>query len=151
MPESVLSAIAPELIEAYLAAHYRVEADPAFVLKVGVCSPPLLELFGRHRCDCAAYLTACNPFSQDAGASENAARQSQLAGQLKGRSLTFIEGVGLDGQVLPNGGAPPWPSEPSFLVLGLSLEATRALGRKHEQNALLWCGKDAVPQLVLLR
>ena len=151
MPESVPSAIAPALIEAYLAAHYRVDADPAFALEVGVCSPPLLHLFERHRCDCAAYLTACNPFSQDVGASDNAARQAELARQLKGRSLTFIDGVGVDGQGPQDGGAPQWPGEPSFLVLGLSLEAARTLGRKHQQNALVWCGKDAVPQLVLLR
>ena len=151
MPESVPSAIACELIEAYLAANYRVDADPAFVLKVGVCSLPLLDLFGRHRCECAAYLTACNPFSQDVGPAENAARQAELARQLKGRSLTFIEGIGLDGQMPADGGASQWPGEPSFLVLGLSLEAARALGRKHAQNALLWCASDGVPQLVLLR
>ena len=151
MPETVPSAIAPELIEAYLAAHYRVEADPASVLKVGVCSLPLLKLFERHRCDCAAYLTACNPFSQDVGPAENAARQAELARQLKGRSLAFIDGVGLDGQAPSHGGARQWPGEPSFLVLGLSLEAARALGRKHGQNALLWCARNGVPQLVLLR
>jgi len=43
------------------------------------------------------------------------------------------------------------PEEASFPVLGLSLKASRALGRKHEQNALVWCTKDAVPQLLLLR
>ena len=145
LPES---AISPSLIEAYLAAHYRVDAELPFTLKVGVFSEPLAQLLQRHQCDYVAYLTACNPLGQDVGDIENAARQAELGRELKGRSLRFIEGMGLDSQ---SEEAQKWPGEASFLVLGLSLEASRALGRKYEQNALIWCGKDAVPQLVLLR
>lgn len=144
LPDSIASSISPSLIQAYLAADYRVEAEPAFVLKVGVSNPPLARLLQQTKCDCAAYLTACNPWSQDVGAADNAARQAALSRVLTGRSLRFIEGVGQDSQG-------EWPGEASFLILGLSLEAARALGRQHEQNALIWCGQDAVPQLVLLR
>jgi hypothetical protein len=35
-------------------------------------------------------------------------------------------------------------------VLGLALEAAKSLGRRHEQNAVVWSGPDAVPQLVML-
>ena len=145
MPESAISL---SLIEAYLAAHYRVDAELPFTLRVGVFSKPLALLFQRHQCDCAAYLTACNPFGQDVGQIENAERQAELGQELRGRSLRFIDGMGLDSQ---SEETQKWPGEASFLVLGLSLEASRALGRKHEQNALIWCSKDAVPQLVLLR
>lgn len=145
MPESV---IAPDLIRAYLGTDYRVDADPPFTLKVGVASEPLARLLQRHQCDCAAYLTACNPLSQDVGDARNVARQEDLARELKSRSLRFINGVGLGSQAE---GSEKWPGEASFLVFGLSLEASRALGRKHEQNALIWCGRDALPQLVLLR
>lgn len=136
--------ISPSLIQAYLETDYGVNADPAFVLKVGVFSEPLARLLEHHHCDCAAYLTACNPLSQDAGAAENAVRQAELSRELTERSLRFIEGVGQDSQG-------KWPGEASFLILGLSLEASRALGRKHAQNAFLWCARDAVPQLILLR
>lgn len=145
LPES---AISPSLTQAYLAADYRVDAELPFTLKVGVFSESLALLLQRHQCDCAAYLTACNPLGRDVGDIENAARQAELGRELKGRSLRFIDGVGLDSQ---SEDAHKWPGEASFLVLGLSLEASRALGRKHEQNALVWCAKDAVPQLVLLR
>jgi len=63
---------------------------------------------------------------------------------LRLRSLPFIERVGQH----PSN---RWAPEPSFLVLGLSLEAAKALGSRHEQNAIVWCGIDATPQLVLLR
>lgn len=140
--------MAPSLIKAYRAAHYRVDAKPPFTLTVGVFSEPLALHFQRHPCDCAAYLTACNPLGEDVGDAGNAARQAELARELASRSLQFIHGVGLDGQ---DEGPEKWPGEASFLVFGLSLEASRALARKYEQNALIWCGKDAVPQLILLR
>ena len=145
LPES---AISPSLIEAYLAADYRVDAELPFTLKVDVFSESLALLLQCHQCDCAAYLTACNPLGQDVGDIENAARQAELGQELKGRSLRVIDGVGLDSQ---SEDTHKWPGEASFLVLGLSLEASRALGRKHGQNALIWSSNDAVPQLVLLR
>jgi hypothetical protein len=42
------------------------------------------------------------------------------------------------------------PGEPSFLAFGLALEASKTLGKAYEQNAIIWCGADAVPNLVLL-
>ena len=142
------SAITEDLIQSYLETDYHVNSAPPFVLRVGVASEPLTQLLQRHQCDCAAYLTACNPFSCNLGDADNAARQDALAKELTGRSLKFLSGEG-------QGSRGKWPEklpgEASFLVLGLSLEASRALARKYEQNAFIWCGLDAVPQLVLLR
>jgi hypothetical protein len=55
-----------------------------------------------------------------------------------------IPGIG----VHPTG---EWRGEPSYLVPGLSREAAEELGRQFEQNALIWSGADAVPELLLLR
>ena len=74
----------------------------------------------------------------------NDARQTVLARELQERDLTYIRGVG---QHPTNG----WTGEQSFLVLGLSRDDARMLGARHEQNAIVWCGPDAVPELVLLR
>lgn len=41
--------------------------------------------------------------------------------------------------------------EPSFLLFGLPLETARPLGKKLDQNAIVWFGGDAVPELILLR
>ena len=138
------SAITEDLIQSYLETDYHVDSEPPFVLKVGEASEALTQLLQRHQCDCAAYLTAFNPFSRNLGDADNAARQAALVKELAGRSLKFIGGEGQDCQG-------KWPGEASFLVLDLSLEASRALARKYEQNAFIWCGQDAVPQLVLLR
>ncbi|MGF6599669.1 hypothetical protein P3T23_004397 [Paraburkholderia sp. GAS448] len=57
--------------------------------------------------------------------------------------LRFIDGIG-------QRPASEW-AEPNFLVPGISLEAAKELGERYEQNAIVWCGADAVPDLVLLR
>jgi hypothetical protein len=73
----------------------------------------------------------------------NLRRQEMLAAELRSRSLVFLPGAGRH----PTNG---WPAEPSFLVLGLALEASKNLGRHYEQNAMVWAGTDAVPRLVIL-
>ena len=44
-----------------------------------------------------------------------------------------------------------WPPEPSYLVLGSALDAAKAIGTELRQNAIVWCGPDCLPQLILLR
>lgn len=77
-------------------------------------------------------------------AAENARLQDQRANELTFRSLNFIAGEGKH----PVG---DWLGEPSFLIFGLSPEAARAIGKKLDQNAIVWCGANAVPELILLR
>ncbi|MBG6072560.1 MULTISPECIES: DUF3293 domain-containing protein [unclassified Polaromonas] len=128
----------------YLDTDYGVYTVPPFVIKVGVPSEPLRQLYSQYRSDCAAYITACNPLGRSLSDAENTARQAALLNELTARSLKFINGVGLDSKS-------KWPGEASFLVMNLSLEATRVLASKYEQNAVVWCDKDAVAQLILLR
>ena len=116
--------------------------DPV-VLEIDVASPALLALHRRRGVDCSCFITACNPFSRLLDSHSNQLRQDDLAAELRHRSLAYLSGEGRH----PSNG---WPAEPSFLVLGLALEAAKSLGRRHEQNAIVWSGPDAVPQLVML-
>ena len=136
--------IANSLLESYSNTDYQVQAREPFSLKIGQVSEPLLRLYKQHRCDCAAFITASNPFSQKLDPSINAQRHLDLMADLTSRSLIFIDGVGL-------GKDPDWPGEASCLIFGLALEASRVLGNKFNQNAIVWCDSDAMPQLVLLR
>jgi hypothetical protein len=138
------STIDEATIQAYLQTHYRVHCEAPFVLLIGQVSPELLSLYKRHHVDCAAFLTACNPFSREVSEIDNRERQKALATELARRSLTFLEGLGQH----PSNN---WPGEESFLILGLELEAAKTLGGRFEQNALVWCGSDGVPQLIVLR
>ena len=144
--------ITPELEDAYRSTLYVVDAVPVdgegsevgpVVLKIDTASPALHALHRRHGVDCSCFITACNPFSQRLDEHTNLRRQEALEAELRQRSLTFLPGAGRH----PVNG---WPAEPSFLVLGLALEAAKNLGCHYEQSAIVWAGADAVPRLVIL-
>ena len=138
------SAIDQRTIQAYLETEYRVRGESGLTLRVGQANAALLAAHDRHRADCSAFLTACNPYSEPFDEAANAARQADLSDELLRRHLAFLPGIGLH----PSNG---WPGEDSFLVFGLMLEAAKALGTQFKQNGFVWCGADAVPQLILLR
>jgi len=138
------SVIDSATIQAYLETEYRVKGDQAFTLKIGQASAELLTLHKRHRVDCSAYLTACNPGSQLVDEATNQTWQQALEKELTHRSLPFISGIA---QHPFN----DWPGEQSFLVFGLNLEAAKALGVRMEQNAIVWNDTDGIPQLILLK
>ena len=137
---------------AYRTTDYVVEAvsgqgvgggEHSLFLRVDTASQELRALHRRYGVDCSCFITACNPFSQPLDEQTNLRRQEALEAELRRRSLTSLPGAGHH----PVNG---WPPEPSFLVLGLALEASKNLGRHYEQNAIVWAGADAVPSLVIL-
>jgi hypothetical protein len=134
----------PALQAAYAETEFRVDGPSSFVLRIGHPSEQLALAHVQQQVSCSAYLTACNPRSAPLSDTDNQQRQLALAAELTRRGLYFLPGVG---QHPYNG----WPGEPSYLVFGLSLEEAMALGRDWEQNAIVWAGEDAVPQLILLR
>lgn len=138
------SAIDPATLRAYEETHYRVLGDAPITLRTGHANPDLAKLHRAFGVDCSAFVTAANPFSALTDATLNAARQAALAEQLERMDLRYIEGIGEH----PSG---TWPGEPSFLVLGITLSDAKQLGMQHGQNAIVWCGPDTVPQLILLR
>jgi len=148
MDKSATSNLAPVLLQAYRETHYRVTTGPndpeAFVLRVGEVSKPLAILHKKFGVDCSAYITAWNPWSEYLPDAENAKRQENLLHALPTRSLRWLEGIGKH----PGN---RWPGEPSVLILGLSLAAAKVLAEDFEQNAFVWSGAGAMPQLVLLR
>ena len=147
--------ISAELVAAYRATEYRVRPaagfgtspDCAFILRIDRYSAPLSQLFSASGHRCAAFITACNPFSLPRSSEANHAACARLRDALI-RHIPHPEEI-IEGE----GGDPSgiWPGEESFLVLGLNLETSRALGRKFEQNAIVWAGPDAIPRLILLR
>jgi len=139
--ESTIDAVT---VQAYQETDYRVHGDEPFSLTIGKSCPALAAAHKRHRVDCSAYITACNPFSQILDDQVNAERHTGLGLELCQRSLTSIKGIGQH----PSN---RWPGEASYLIFGLSLEAAKAIGTQLEQNAIVWAGADAVPQLILLR
>jgi len=135
--------IDPATLRAYRETEYRVEAPYPLVLRIGLADPDLLALYRAAGVDCAALVTACNPRSRRLPQAQNARREAALRAGLLRDGWRFLPASGAH----PAGG---WPAEPGVFVPGLGRDAACALGRAWAQAAIVWCGADAVPQLVLL-
>jgi len=134
-----------ELLAAYRAAQYRVNAVPAsFCILVGQLSTELLRLYAGASQSSAAFLTAFNPRSQQLSDEANSAAHKCLLKVLRALPVETIEGTGSD----PQGS---WPEERSVLALGLELGVAKSIGNQFNQNAIIWASADAVPRLVVLR
>ncbi len=132
------------LIQAYRETDYMVHAQPEFVLRIDQPCPALAAYYTRRRMTCACLITAWNPHSQPLSQAENQVRQAILEQELQQAGRQWMPAVG---QHPTNG----WPPEAGCFVEGMSEEAASEWGRAYEQNAVVWCGTDAVPRLVLLR
>lgn len=130
----------PELIKAYYETEYRVFTDPAITLRVGernAALGPLYRLFG---VDCAVFATGWNPHSRRTPDEENATRNQVLLLFL-GEKHIVIPGVGY-----PTLGS--WRAEESYFALGIDKQFASRIAFQFEQNAVVWCGADCVPELV---
>jgi hypothetical protein len=144
MDKSLESVIRPETIRSYRDTEYRVDAHPPFAIHVDEYCAALAALYLSNQVNSCAFITAYNPHSQLLMDATNTERHAELIRELQRRNLKFFHGEGKH----PTG---DWPAEKSLLVMGLPREAAMSIGRQYEQNAIIWCGPDAVPQLVLLR
>lgn len=126
----------------YRETEYRVLGEAGFVLRIDQFSAALAAAHAAHDCTCSAFVTAFNPHSVRLPDAENLARQQALREVLRQQRHAVVDGIGQH----PDG---HWQGEPSFLVFGLSLEEAYKLGRQFSQNAIVWAGSEAIPQLIL--
>ena len=135
----------PTLIQAYRRTRYSADlGGEAIVLRIDVPSVVVAAAIQASSSPGAAFITAENPYSSPNSAQENAASMALLKGELEALGATVFEGVG-------QGDDPAWPGEASYLALGLSRDQACLLGRKYQQNAIVWIGTNGRPELVLLR
>lgn len=137
----MLQTLPVELLQAFAETHYIVHHEPPFTMHIGQPCSELKALMADQNALSAAFITACNPFSQNLPAKENKARQDELKANLKKRGLVCIDGIGKH----PSNN---WPGEVSVFVLGLDLEAAKSLARHYEQHAFVWAAGDGVSELV---
>jgi hypothetical protein len=132
-------------VRAYLATDYRIgHTDQDIVLHVGQRSDRLADLFLRHGVTCGAFLTAYNPQGRRQTDAANDQAHAYLAARLQRLGTVAIEGSGSEA-------GSDWPAERSYFALGLGLNAARSIGTHFDQDAIVWAGSDAIPELILLR
>ena len=137
--------IHPDKVRAYLATDYRLGHTPQdIVLTIGQRSERLAALFAGKGLHCGAFITAYNPRGTVQADAANDKAHAQLAAKLAELGLQVIEGSGSEEGT-------DWPAEKSYFALGLALEPAKAIGVHFDQDAIVWVGPDAVPQLILLR
>jgi len=137
-----MSATDPLLL-AYLATRWRV-LDQATDICIGQ-TDGAVALLDAWAVDTAAIITAWNPASQPLDPAENRRRNARLRGDVvrAGWPLRPCVGTGEDG--CPNA----W-SEGSVAVGGLSWEDALHLGRRYEQNAIVWWTRKEAPAIVVM-
>ena len=137
--------IQPDKVRAFLATDYRLgHTAQDIVLTIGQRSERLAALFAAKGVNCGAFLTGYNPQGTRKSDKANDQAHSQLAARLQELGLHGIEGSGSEKGT-------KWPAEKSYFALGLALELAKAIGSHFDQDAIVWVGPDAVPQLILLR
>ncbi len=136
------TSLSDNLVKAYQETHYQVYTQPPITLLIDQPNTGLAGLYQQHAVQSAAFITACNPASQQTEPEKNQQLQQQLADKLAAQGYPFIDGIGQDPKH-------QWPGEPSFLVLGITQKEAEALGRQFGQNAIVWVGEDTCPRLLL--
>ena len=137
--------IHPDKVRAYQATDYRIgHTSQDIVLTIGQRSERLALLFAANDVECGAFLTAYNPQSTVQTDAANERAHAELADKLQALGLQAIEGSGSEEGT-------DWPSEKSYFALGLALEPAKEIGTYFDQDAIVWVGLDAIPQLILLR
>ena len=137
--------IHPDKVRAFLATDYRLGHTPQdIVLTIGQFSDRLAALFISSGVACGAFITAYNPRGTVQADAANDKAHAQLAAKLAELRLQVIEGSGSEEGT-------DWPAEKSYFALGLALKPAKAIGVYFDQDAIVWVGPDAVPQLILLR
>ncbi len=139
---SINSELTPALLAAYRRTEYHV--GQSFMLRIGVHSVDIEVWHKRQAVNCSAFVSAVNPRGAALDIHENRVRHERLRNRLGREGLYHEAGQG----VAPDRS---WPPEPGFLIAGLDQRQARRFGRDFDQNAVVWCGQDAVPQLLLLR
>ena len=137
--------IAADKIRAYRASDYRIGfTGQAIVLQPGLRSAQMAQLFATHGVTCGAFITAYNPQGAQRSTAENEQAHQRLLTYIESQGLKCLEGEGSEGGT-------DWLPEKSCFALGLGRSDAIEIGHLFGQDAIVWVGETAVPELVLLR
>jgi len=137
--------IAAAKVRAYRASDYRIGfTDQAIVLSPGLRSARMAQLFASHGVNCGAFITAFNPQGAQRSTAENELAHQQLLSKIKALGLKCLDGEGSEAGT-------DWLAEKSCFALGLGRSDAIEIGHLFGQDAIVWVGESAVPELVLLR
>jgi len=123
-------AMTPEQYAAYRKTDYVVFGSPV-VLQVDKGNSELDALLVQEGKQSAAFISAWNPYSEPKSREENDRTHRELMDDLGQRGCALIEGEG-------RGRIGGWPAERSVLAIGIDRAASEEVGRRFQQNAIVF-------------
>ena len=132
---------ASQLIDSYLKTSFEVVGK--FILRPRIKSDEIEKLFLQGGHQSASCITAFNPASKVCSDSENLSSHEKLIQEVESMQIQFASMIGhcIHGQ---------WKSEKGLFLLGVSLDQAKQLGRKFNQNAIVFVGKDCIPEIYVI-
>lgn len=131
------------LFEAYLATTYEVK-HLGLKIKIGESNWPLEEFLVDNNVFSWAFVSAYNPHSKALSIEENEKKHGQLLKEIEKKKLSFSVGYG----VPPNDD--DWEAEKSLLILDISKKDALDLGKRYEQNAIVFGRLGGKPKLIVI-
>ena len=129
-----------QMVRAYADTSYQAQDNKGeIVIRIGQINPNLALVLQHYKLSGWAYITAVNPQSVLLTKEDNNRRNQLLAQDLN--KYVYLHGHGLPQN-------DNWLPEPSYLVLGISLQTALKLGSKYKQNAIVYGTKTTKARLV---
>ena len=133
----------PALRLAYERAVYAIFASPGVEFRIGERSDMIEAMMTMSHARTAAFVSSANTRGVATPENERRLAEFLLRSEVSGMKYRVYQGEGRD----PQG---KWTAEPSVLIMGIPRAEAEALGRKLEQNAIVWIEKGAAPELLVL-
>jgi Protein of unknown function (DUF3293) len=132
--------ISKELLAGYQATCYTI-LNPKIDIYLGKENEALQSFLKDQNFDSWCFITAWNPFSNALTLPENKALNAKLEADLINYVVFPAEGKDTLGD---------WPPEISFFVANITEEDAVALGKKYQQNAIVYGRNNETARLITL-
>ena len=132
--------ISKELLQGYQATCYSI-LNPNIDIYLDKENEALQSFLKEQSFDSWCFITAWNPFSKALSLEENTALNSKLEADLINNTVFPAAGKDTLGE---------WPPEISFFVGNISKEQALFLGKKYQQNAIVYGDVTTPATLILL-
>ena len=132
--------ITNELLNSYKATCYSI-IEPEIDIYVQEENSLLNTFLESNNFKTWCFITAWNPFSESLTTEENISLNELLKADLV--NYPFFHAIGKDTLGV-------WPPEVSFFVANISKETSISLGKKYQQNALVFGKVNELSELIIL-
>jgi hypothetical protein len=132
--------ISKDLLEGYQATCYSI-LKPNIDIYIGRENEVLQSFLNGRHFDSWCFITAWNPYSKALTLDENICLNKKLEADLKNYTVFPAEGKDTLGD---------WPPEISFFVVNISKKQAIFLGKKYEQNAIVYGEVEKMAELIIL-